>query len=54
MRAFLPGIGAATMGKMSGAGTGTETFRDVDDTKDVLVADVDVNGNRTTVTKDLD
>ena len=40
-------------GKMSGAGTGTETFRDIDDTKDVIVATVDSSGNRTALTRDL-
>lgn len=44
---------AALAGKVSGAGTSTITFRDVDDTKDRIVAAVDSNGNRTSVTKDV-
>lgn len=39
-------------GKVSGAGTGTEIFRDINDTKNRLVADVDSNGNRTGITID--
>jgi len=39
-------------GKVSGAGTGTETFRDLDDAKDRVVVTVDENGNRTAVTRD--
>ena len=39
-------------GKVSGAGTGTERFRDVSDTKDRLVVTVDDDGNRTSVTRD--
>lgn len=44
---------AALAGKVSGAGTSTITFRDVNDTKDRIVATVDSNGNRTGVTKDV-
>lgn len=44
-------IAAATAGKMSGADTGTVTFRDLGDTKDRVVADVDATG-RTNVTLD--
>ena len=40
-------------GKVSGAGTGTETFRDLADTKDRVVATVDSSGNRTVVTRTL-
>lgn len=50
---LLRGIAAATFGKMSGGGTVTETFRDADDSKNVLVATVDTSGNRTAITKDL-
>lgn len=39
-------------GKVSGAGTGTETFRDVNDTKNRVVSTVDNLGNRTNVTTD--
>lgn len=40
------------VGKVSGGGTGTETFRDLADTKNRIVATVDASGNRTSVTKD--
>lgn len=40
-------------GKVSGAGTGTETFRNLADTKNRVVATVDSSGNRTAITRDL-
>jgi len=40
-------------GKVIGAGTSTETFRDLADTKDRIIATVDSNGNRTAITRDL-
>ena len=40
-------------GKSAGAGTGTRVFRDLADTKNVLVAELDQAGNRTSVTLDL-
>jgi hypothetical protein len=43
---------AVLLGKVSGAGTGTETFRDIGDTKDRVISTVDANGNRTAVTLD--
>lgn len=43
---------AVLAGKVSGAGTGTETFRDLADTKDRIVATVDTDGNRTAITRD--
>lgn len=43
---------AALIGKLSGAGTGTETVRDFGDTKDRLVYTVDSDGNRSAVTRD--
>lgn len=39
-------------GKVSGAGTGTEVFRDLADTKDRVVVTVDEAGNRTAVSRD--
>ena len=39
-------------GKVSGAETGTERFRDVADTKDRLVVTVDDDGNRSAVVRD--
>jgi hypothetical protein len=45
---------AALAGKVSGAGTGTETFRNaVADSKNRLVSSVDTAGNRTAVTTDV-
>ena len=47
-------IVATTGGKVSGAGTGTETFRNaVADTVNRLVAQVDSSGNRTAITYNL-
>ena len=39
-------------GKVSGAGTGTEIFRNTTDTKNRVSSTVDTSGNRTTVTYD--
>jgi hypothetical protein len=43
-------IASVLAGKVSGAGTGTETFRDLADTKNRVVAAVDTAGNRTAIT----
>lgn len=43
-------MAAALAGKLSGAGGATITIRDVNDTEDRIVADVDGSGNRTDVT----
>lgn len=43
---------AAMAGKVSGAGSGTITFRDLADSKARIVATVDSDGNRTAVTRD--
>lgn len=43
---------AVLAGKVSGAGTGTETFRDINDTKNRVTATVDSNGNRSNITLD--
>lgn len=53
LRQILRLIAAATSGKLSGAGTSTITIRDINDTKDRIVATVDANGNRSVVTKDV-
>jgi hypothetical protein len=45
-------MASVILGKVSGAGTTTETFRDVNDTKDRVVATVDEAGNRTDITRD--
>lgn len=43
---------SALLGKVSGAGTGTEVFRDLGDAKDRITSTVDANGNRTSVVLD--
>jgi hypothetical protein len=48
MRIILSVLG----GKVSGGGTGTESFRDMADSKDRVVATVDTDGNRTAITRD--
>lgn len=50
---LLRGMAAALIGKLSGAATATVTIRNPSDTKDVLTATVDADGNRSAVTKDL-
>ena len=49
MRLFL----SALAGKLSGAGTGTLTFRDYGDTKARITATVDANNNRTVIVTDV-
>jgi len=53
MRESLRLILSSLAGKVSGAGTSTITIRDVNDAVDRIVATVDANGNRTSVTKDV-
>ena len=53
MRESLRLANSANAGKVSGAGTVTVRIRDVADTKDRVVATVDADGNRTTVTRDV-
>jgi len=50
---MLQVIGAALAGKLSGAGTSLVKIRDLEDTKDLISAAVDSNGNRLTVTISL-
>ncbi len=45
---------AMLSGKVSGAGTGTETFRNIEDDADEAVITVDGSGNRTGVTRTFD
>lgn len=45
-------MSAVLLAKISGAGTGTETFRNVGDTKNRVVSVVDESGNRSSVTLD--
>jgi len=49
LREILRLLGAYAFGKSSGGGTATVTFRDIDDTKDRIVATVTALGNRTDV-----
>ena len=53
MRESLRLILSALVGKVSGAETTTVTIRDINDTINRIVATVDANGNRTSVTKDV-
>lgn len=43
---------AVLAGKVSGAGTAIETFRSIDDARNAVIATVDAQGNRTTITLD--
>lgn len=43
-------IAAALLAKCSGMGTGTGTFRNLNDSADAIVASIDASGNRTAVT----
>lgn len=52
LRQTLRLILAVAVGKVSGGGSGTETFRDTNDSKDRVVSVNDENGNRTSVTLD--
>ena len=53
LRQILRGYSSALLGKISGGGSSTETFRDIDDSKDRITATVDSDGNRTAITLDL-
>lgn len=53
LRQLVRGISAATLGKVSGAATTTITIRSANDSKDVIVATVDADGNRSAITLDL-
>lgn len=45
-------MNSVLLSKVSGAGTGTEVFRDINDTKDRVTSSVDSSGNRTSVALD--
>jgi hypothetical protein len=53
LRKLLRGVSASLVGKLSGGGSTTITFRNYADTKNVLVATVDGDGNRSAITYDL-
>lgn len=53
LRQILRGYSSALLAKLSGGGTATEVFRDIDDSKDRITATVDEDGNRTAITLDL-
>jgi len=53
MRETLRIVMSAVAGKLSGAETSTVAIRDVNDSKNRIVATVDGNGNRTAVTYDV-
>lgn len=53
LRQAIRVIGALAA-KLSGAGTTTEVFRNLADTKDRITATVDASGNRTAITYDKD
>lgn len=54
LRQWLRAVGATTAGKLSGAGTGTETFRNaVADSANRVVATVTAAGDRTAITYNL-
>ena len=53
LRQALRGFIAALLGKASGLATATAVYRNVADTKDVITATVDADGNRSAVTLDL-
>lgn len=52
-RSALRLFAAALVGKSSGLSTTSAAYRDVNDTKNRIVATVDVDGNRSAVTKDV-
>jgi hypothetical protein len=51
-RELLRLVSSVLFGKVSGAGTGTEKFRDINDIKDRITAVVDGDGNRISVSLD--
>lgn len=51
-RQILRLLASAIVGKATGGGTATITFRDINDTKNRIVATVDINGNRSLVILD--
>lgn len=55
LREILRGLRAHLFGKSSGlvSGSGSYVVRDPEDTKDVVEAEIDANGNRTSVSRDL-
>jgi len=52
LRQVLRLLASVLLSKISGAGTGTEVFRDINNTKNRVTSTVDANGNRTAITLD--
>lgn len=52
VRAALRLITSVLLGRLSGAGTGTEVFRDFNNTKNRVTATIDSNKNRTNISTD--
>lgn len=50
---LMRGFTAALLGKSSGLNVGTPTYRNIADSKDVITASSDADGNRSSVTLDL-
>lgn len=53
LRQLLRIVSSTLAGKVSGGGTATITFRDVNDSTDRVIATVDASGNRTAITLDV-
>jgi hypothetical protein len=45
-------VASVLLGRLSGAGTGTEVFRDINNTKSRVTASIDANNNRTNISLD--
>lgn len=53
LRELTRGFAAALLGKVSGMDSNAPVFRDIADSKDVIAATTDSDGNRTAITLDL-
>lgn len=52
LQAVMRLMASVLLGRLSGAGTGTEVFRDINNTKNRVTAVIDANKNRTSITLD--
>jgi len=50
----MKSFASVLLGKVSGAGTGVEVFRDINDTRPRVTAIISAEGNRNTITLDPD